>query len=149
MEELRKLCGVRSVPEDFLLRILSSSTMKLTFRQTLWTFVLSDSPALTTLRTPSVPFRRPRDFAVLVLLLPGMSTPLGSLSSAVISWLAMMRSPIALYKSCFAEAKSAMVGDRWPPSPYSIKDERSADSVRLVNLATAFNVSYAINFPCL
>ena len=58
----------------------------------------------------------------------------------------MTRSPIALYRSCFADAKSAMVGDRWPPSPNSIKDERFADSVREVNLATAFNVSYAINF---
>ena len=82
--------------------------MKDTFRQTLWTFVLSDSPALTTLRTPSVPFLRPRDFEGGT----EMSMPLGSLSSVVMSWLAMTRSPIALYRSCFAEAKSAIVGDR-------------------------------------
>jgi hypothetical protein len=47
-----------------------------------------------------------------------------------------------LYRSCFAEAKSAIVGDRWPPSPYSMRDDKSADSVKFVNLATAFNVSY-------
>jgi hypothetical protein len=65
-----------------------------------------------------------------------------SWSSAVSSCDAMTRSPIALYKSCFAEAKSASVGDRAPPSFDSAKGERSAASTRVVNRAMAVNSSF-------